>query len=144
MEGRDHLFAHQLDGAHRCFMGHWAFVAVDKGMPDDVKKTFRIQSMQNFAASGMLEQDDMDNWRSCTISGKSMVARKVPQNLTMGLGHQVTHEMMPGEIVLNNIQEGTQRNVYDWWQKMMNAESWKDLPVARQTAKYEGTATFKG
>jgi phenylpropionate dioxygenase-like ring-hydroxylating dioxygenase large terminal subunit len=122
----------------------WAFVAVDKAMPEEVRDVFRIQSMLSFATSGMLEQDDMDNWRQCTLSGKSLTGRRFSQDLTMGVGKKTTHDVMPGNMVLSNIQEGTQRGVYEWWQQMINAKSWKDLPVAPRTAKYEGTATFKG
>jgi hypothetical protein len=38
------------------------------------------------------------------------------------------------------VSEIPQRGLYRRWQEMMDAESWKDIPLAPQTAVYEGTS----
>jgi len=42
----------------------WSFTFVDKAMPEELKRLWRVQCMQSFGPSGLLEQDDMDNWRN--------------------------------------------------------------------------------
>jgi 3-phenylpropionate/trans-cinnamate dioxygenase alpha subunit len=40
----------------------WSWVLVDKAAPDDVKNAFRRSALRAFGPSGMLEQDDGENW----------------------------------------------------------------------------------
>jgi phenylpropionate dioxygenase-like ring-hydroxylating dioxygenase large terminal subunit len=123
----------------------WSFVAVDKAAPEEVKTVTRRQSMLNFGPSGMFEQDDMDNWRQCTLSGQSMVARQYPHDLTMGLGNEIELPELPGQLIGHaHLTETPQRGMYAQWQAFIDAKSWKDIPVVPPTATYEGTATFKG
>jgi phenylpropionate dioxygenase-like ring-hydroxylating dioxygenase large terminal subunit len=122
----------------------WSYVAIDKAAPQEVKDAQRRFSMVSFGNSGIFEQDDMDNWRQCTESGFSQVGRRVPQNITMGLGHETTHDYLPGPLLKHDITESSQRGFYAWWEEALRAKSWSDLKVTPKTAKYEGTATFKG
>ena len=120
----------------------WGFVLMDKETPQEIKDAVRTAAQRTFNPSGMFEQDDMDNWRQCTESGKSMIGRRILQNLTLGLGHETSHEVLPHQVSDVFVSELPQRALYGRWQEMMNAESWKDLTLAPQIAKYEGTATF--
>ena len=86
----------------------------------------------------------MDNWRSTTESGFSVMGRKHPQIITMGLGHETTRPDVPGGLVPNLYSEICQRNFYARWQEMMNANSWADISIDPITAKFEGTATMTG
>ena len=122
----------------------WSFVVVDKAAPSEVKDAVRIMSIQAFGSSGIVEQDDMDNWIQCTASSMSPRGRKVPQMVSMGIGHESTDKLLPGELAPHSINEGPQQSLYSRWQEMMDAESWEDISVAPATATYEGTATFKG
>ena len=122
----------------------WAFIAIEKEMPQEGKDIIRTMSQRTFNPSGMFEQDDMDNWRQCTESGKSMIGRRVPQQIRMGLGREGPHDVLPGLVHTSNMSEATHRGMYSAWQQFMNAEAWKDIPVSPRTATYEGTATFKG
>ena len=122
----------------------WGFIAVDKAAPDDVKALMRQNSQATFGISGVFEQDDMDNWRQCTESGKSLTARRYMQDLSMGVGRAKPHDQLPGSMSHIGVSEETQRTLYRRWGEFMGAEGWQDIPVAPRTATYEGTATFKG
>ena len=121
----------------------WSFVAYDKAASEETKDTHRRQSIKSFGPNGMYEQDDMDNWNQCVAAGKSLIARKYWQNLSMGLGRETHSEVAPGTIA-PSMTEHPQRGFYRWWQQVMESSSWKEISIAPQTAKYEGTATFKG
>ena len=129
-------------GLHRTEV--WRFLVFDKAATREEKDVMRVFAEQSFGASGMLEQDDMDNWRQCSESGESVIARRYPQNLSMGIAHQTRHPVVPGLLVASTLSEQTQRSFYGGWQQLINAATWKDIPVPERTAMYEGTATFKG
>ena len=118
-------------------------MAVDKAAPKDVKDVLRRQSMLDFGVAGIQESDDADNWMQCVLAGRSTTGRRYPQVLSMGIGHEITHPLMPGTAVPSPT-EHLQRVGYRRWQEFMEADSWADIPIPPQTAKYEGTATFKG
>jgi phenylpropionate dioxygenase-like ring-hydroxylating dioxygenase large terminal subunit len=122
----------------------WAFAFIDESAPQKVRQAYRQDSMHTFGPSGLLEQDDMDNWRGTTQAGRSSVARKSWQVLSMGLGHERDNPELPGRSVAAFCSEINQRSMYVRWQEMMNAQSWADISVDPITAKFEGTATMKG
>ena len=122
----------------------WSFVAVDKDAPEEIKRTTRLDSISRFGTSGMFEQDDMDNWNACVAASKSLMARRVPQHMGMGLGHEIKHAVMPGTVEPGSSNEVVQRAFYARWEEFMTTTSWKELPIEPRSANYEGTATFKG
>ena len=124
----------------------WAFVQVDKDMPDEMKQDMVRRSPQNGAnhLAGTHAQDDMDNWRNVTQGGRSPIARQTMQDLSMGIRHQSRKEAFPGVMVSDGpISENGQRGYYARWQEFMDARSWKDIHIDPITAKFEGTATMK-
>ena len=122
----------------------WSFTVIDRDAPEEVKRIIRLNCMHSFGPSGMLEQDDMDNWRNATQAGRSGVARKYVQNLTMGIAHEEENPRLPGRSVPAFCAEINQRSMYSRWQEMMNAESWADIGIDPITARFEGTAKFRG
>ena len=124
----------------------WTFTIQENDTPEELKSAARRRAQLSFGISGMLEQDDMDNFRQCTTSGLSMAARKVPMNLSMGLGHEQPHEHLPGIMGGARVSEAAQRAIYNRWQEFMSAESWADIHIDPPTENltYEGTATFRG
>ena len=64
-----------------------AAVYVDKAAPPEVKEAFRRTAIRTFGPSGVFEQDDMDNWEGCSMSGRGVVSRRHDLNISMGLGH---------------------------------------------------------
>ena len=122
----------------------WTFHLAENDAPEDVHRLTRRSGQLAFGIGGIFEQDDMDNFNQCTLSGLSPMGKKVPSYVIMGLGHETTHPALPGKVAGRRTNEVPQRALYARWQDFMNASSWKEISVAPQTAKYEGTATFKG
>src|SRR5260370_14884648 len=65
----------------------WSWVFIDKAAPDHIKKAIRLAGVRGFSPAGTFEQDDMDNWQECTHTCRGVVARRMPLNTQMGLGH---------------------------------------------------------
>lgn len=122
----------------------WHFGLVERDAPEEVKNAMRIGGAQNNGASGLFEQDDIDNWRNVTEASISRVARKVAADLSMGVGHVGRHDDWPGLISERYISENNQRNFYLRWMEFMNADSWDDIHIEPRTARYEGNASFHG
>ena len=122
----------------------WSFMAIDKAAPQEVKDAYRVNCMQSFGPSGLLEQDDMDNWRSSSEAGKSPRARGYLQEISMGIAHEYENPHLPGRSIPAFCGEINQRSMYARWQEFMNARSWADISVDPITAIFEGTATMKG
>ncbi len=107
----------------------WSFCIVDKNAPDVVKQAMKNSYIQRFGPAGNMEQDDANNWMDSTRSAKSLTARKYPLNMTMGKGHEWTNETHPGQSLGFSWSESNWRHFYGWWAKMMDAPSWKQLPL---------------
>ena len=123
----------------------WNFESYDVGSPDEVKRLVREQSVHGAGQPGGLSmQDDMDNWGGVTKSGRHTASRRVPQDLSMGLGHEGPVTERPGRVSGVFCSEINQRSYYTRWEEFMNAESWKDIHIDPITANFEGTATMKG
>jgi len=122
----------------------WGFQVIDKAASREMKDLFRVHGMLAFGVAGMQEADDADNWNQCVQAGKSLTARKYMQILSMGLGKTEAQDVLPGYRSPHSSNEDRQRGLYQRWQEFMDAESWADIPLYPPTAKYEGTATFRG
>ena len=122
----------------------WHFGMVPKNAPQEIKDSSQNATAQFNGAAGIFEQDDIDNWAQVTQASKSPLARKIPANLSMGVGHNHPSEEWPGDHSERYISENNQRGYYMRWEEFMNADSWKDIHIDPQTAKYEGTAEFEG
>jgi hypothetical protein len=105
----------------------WEWTIVDKNAPAEVKDAMRRECMVRFGPTGTWEQDDMDNWIQATKAGRGYMARQVPLNYQMGIGHQGKHEDLEGEVARTFFSESNHRNLYQQWTRLMEAESWHDL-----------------
>lgn len=99
----------------------WASVYSDTTAPQDVKDVIRRSSVRTFGPSGILEQDDMDNWQECTTTCKGYVSRKVPLNVQMGLGHEGFDEELMARASDFRYSEINQRNFFRRWSELMTA-----------------------
>jgi len=124
----------------------WNFESYDIGAPEEVNRLVRQASVHGAGQPGGLAmQDDMDNWRGVSFSGRLTTGRKYPQDLSMGLGHEGPSPERPGVRVSDAFcSEVNQRSYYTRWEEFMNAGSWADIPIDPIQGKYEGTATFRG
>ena len=122
----------------------WHFVVLEKDMPPELKRALRMGSGNTNGVSGIFEQDDMDNWRGVTRASLSPMARKFPQNLSMGLARESSDPDFPGVVSERYVSENNQRHFYRRWEEFMNAENWSDIPIEPIKAEFEGTATMRG
>jgi 3-phenylpropionate/trans-cinnamate dioxygenase alpha subunit len=97
----------------------WSFCIVDKAAPPEVKKAMRLHLIQTFGPAGNIEQDDMNNWVQCTETARGRVARRYPQNVQAGLGHEAEAPPYTGGFRL--------RAFYHRWAQMMDAKTWSDV-----------------
>jgi len=107
----------------------WTWCFVDKDAPKEIKDTIRRKFLWTFSPAGSFEQDDMENWQFCTINGRGLVTRRIPQNIGLGIGHDRYSEDYGAVASENSPSENNQRHFYSRWQEMMNAESWADIKL---------------
>ncbi len=122
----------------------WHFAVIEADAPEELKLARSVGSANQNGASGVFEQDDMDNWGQVTQASKMTVARHYPADISMGVGHSGRTEEWPGEVSERYISELNQRGYYNRWMEFMNADSWRDIHVDPITVQFEGTATFHG
>ena len=123
----------------------WHFSTFEKDAPEEVKRSQTSGSGNSNGISGMMEQDDQDNWIQVTLAGRSPMGRKHRQQMSMGLGHaSASDPEFAGLVSERYISESNQRRFYARWQEFMNAGSWADVAIDPITAQFEGTATMKG
>lgn len=92
----------------------------------------RRSHLFTFGPSGIFEQDDMNNFNQCTVSGKTWAGKKVMINQQLGLGHEQTGEQIPG-MTQETPSEINQRAFYGFWAEMMDAPSWNQVkPTPRK------------
>ena len=97
----------------------WSWTYVDRAAPPEVKEAVRLKSLRTFSPSGIYEQDDMENWESCTQTARGVVARRYPLNYQMGLGREQFSDEALGWASEHRINEGNHRWFYHYWSKWM-------------------------
>jgi hypothetical protein len=106
----------------------WYYTFVNKSQPEETQTLQRRISARTFGASGMLEQDDGENWDQSTRGQTGVVTRRYPLNYSMGKGH--------GEVILDEdgpprVDKLTNEHGQLWhyraWAEWMRAESWAEL-----------------
>lgn len=105
----------------------WTWGLVDSDVSDEVKAQMRSGFQSAFGASGILEQDDGDQWQSCSGAARGYVSRREWSYIGMGLGHEFTRPDMPGELGLL-ISETNARAFFRRWRDLILADDWSDLP----------------
>ena len=108
----------------------WAWCFVDKAAPPEVKEAIRLAGVRVFGPSGTFEQDDMDNWQGCTLTGRGVVARRYPITYEMGLGHERYDEALGAWASDYRYSESNHRGFYRRWAELMAADSWAQAAAA--------------
>ena len=98
-----------------------SWFAVDASAPDDFKEASYRAYLLCFGASGMFEQDDVENWTSITNMAKGRLGSQVELDSTMGmapgggtLGRPPEQWYGPGSAVVG-YGEYNQRALLAWW-----------------------------
>jgi hypothetical protein len=105
----------------------WSWVFVDKAAPPEVKNAFRLSGVRGFSPAGTFEQDDMDNWQECTQTCRGVMARRMPINNQMGLGHERFDAALGAWASDSGFSESNHRHFYRRWARIMDAESWTEI-----------------
>jgi len=108
----------------------WTWCFVDKAAPADVKQAIRKQFLWTFSPAGSFEQDDMENWQFCTITGRGVMTRQIPQSIGMGMGHDKYNEDYLGMASEAPNSENNQRHFYGFWDQLMSGRSWKEMTLS--------------
>ena len=97
----------------------------------EAREAQRLFTIRTFSPSGLLEQDDGENWGEIQKVLRGAVQRRYPFNYQMGLGHYThDHEDYPGRINFV-MSEGASRGFYRRYAQLMDADAWPDVaPVA--------------
>jgi 3-phenylpropionate/trans-cinnamate dioxygenase alpha subunit len=106
----------------------WSYVFIDKAAPAHVKKAIRLAGVRGFSPSGTFEQDDMDNWQECTQTCRGVMARQMPLNTQMGLGHERFDAELGGWASEYRMSESNHRQFYRRWAELIAAADWAELP----------------
>jgi len=95
--------------------------------PPEVKEALRVNILRTFSPSGLLEQDDGENWNEIQKVLRGRVARSHPLNARMGLGH-ANHDLgdYPGRTNYVFGEEAA-RGLYRRWADLMTGKSWAEL-----------------
>jgi 3-phenylpropionate/trans-cinnamate dioxygenase alpha subunit len=99
----------------------WSWVFADKAAPPQVKEAVRLAGIRGFSPSGTFEQDDMDNWQECTRTCRGAVARQMPLNTQMGMGHDRFDPELGAWASEFRMSENNHRHFYRRWAELMEA-----------------------
>lgn len=102
----------------------WAWALVEKGMTAEQKEAIRIGVMRTFSASGMLEQDDGENWLEIQRVLRGYMARRNTLNVQMGLGHERTHDPRFPGLTNHVFAETAARGFYRRWAELLGQPRW--------------------
>jgi hypothetical protein len=100
----------------------WRFYLMDADAPEAVKDASRHYFLRYSGPGGMTESDDMENWSYSTEASKGVVARRLPYNYQMGLGHAVPVPGLRGAVQSGEFSEENARIFYARWAEFMGGK----------------------
>ena len=108
----------------------WWFTLVDKNVSPEVRRTVVSRANRIFGPSGVLEQDDGENWSQSTLQTHGLASKKLPNLLNMGLGRgQIIKEHGLARIDTTT-NEHAQLWTYHSWAQWLKGTSWDELRQA--------------
>ncbi len=118
----------------------YSWIVVEKSMPPEVKEAQRLFTQRTFSPSGLLEQDDGENWGEIQKVLKGTVQKRYAFNYQMGLGHEREDvEGYPGRLSYV-MSEGAARGFYRRYAQLMDADVFpSELPERPETSATELT-----
>ncbi|HKT18951.1 MAG TPA: SRPBCC family protein [Stellaceae bacterium] len=101
----------------------WRWLFVPRNAPAAVKDTLREYYLRYAGPSGMVEQDDMENWTAAQRGAESLVSRRYPFNyqLAMGLERGARDGEWLGKdvTITEDVTEHNQRAFYAHWARLV-------------------------
>jgi phenylpropionate dioxygenase-like ring-hydroxylating dioxygenase large terminal subunit len=110
----------------------WAWIAVPKDAPPEVKDAWRIGMLRTFSPAGHFEQDDGENWLEIQNNLRGRMTRKYPFNVQMGLGHERFADPDFAGKTNTCYSETAARGMYQRWADLMQFESWSEIEAAAE------------
>ena len=106
----------------------WWFTLLDPDKDPEIYNSKFYRANHTFGPSGMLEQEDGENWGESTRGTHGLVAKKFPLNYAMGLGRgEVLDDEGSPPRIETSVNEHAQFWLYRGWADWMSAPSWADL-----------------
>jgi phenylpropionate dioxygenase-like ring-hydroxylating dioxygenase large terminal subunit len=116
----------------------WYFSFVGKDWQEEMQQNVKFRATHTFAAAGMWEQDDGENWEQSTRGVRGTVSSRYPLNYSMNVGRG---ELLSNENGPNYIPDFVNENYQLWqyraWAELMASDTWDDWK--RNHAIPEGT-----
>jgi phenylpropionate dioxygenase-like ring-hydroxylating dioxygenase large terminal subunit len=108
----------------------WWFSFTDRTLGPEMQSFMANIASRVFGPSGLLEQDDGENWAQATVQTYGLASRRLKHNLSMGLGHgHVIHQAGLHRIEGLTSEHG-QLWTYRSWAKWMEGLDWDELAEA--------------
>lgn len=102
----------------------WSWCLIPRDAPEDYRKESYEAYVRSFGSGGVIEQDDVENWRSVTRTLKGSFAQNLRLNYQMGRGKVEVDTEWPGPGVAYNAAsvEGPTRGFHRQWLNLLANE----------------------
>jgi len=107
-------------GPHQVELRTW--VLVNKSAPEEIKEAYRRGVMMTFSPSGVFEMDDGENWELSTSANRGIVTRRQRLHYKLGIGSEVEHPELPGNVYKSQLNDANQRCFYARWAQEMSSD----------------------
>lgn len=101
----------------------WRWLFVPRNAPAAVKDTLREYYLRYAGPSGMVEQDDMENWTAAQHGAESLVSRRYPFNYQLAMGQERRtrdDEWLGKDVTITeDVTEHNQRAFYAHWARLV-------------------------
>lgn len=106
----------------------WWFTFADRNQSAEERRAAVMVANHFFGPSGLLEQDDGENWSHSTRASVGLVTRRRPVDFSMGLGQDRVTVADSGQSYIETVvNEHAQLWLYRSWSDWMRADSWRAL-----------------
>ena len=104
----------------------WSYCLIDAEAPQAAKDAMRRNYTNSFGPSGLLEQDDGENWTGCAQSVHKPIMGEQSFNYQMGAGHEWQHPELKAQHVGKATAEVVQRSFYKRWHEELAGSTERD------------------
>jgi phenylpropionate dioxygenase-like ring-hydroxylating dioxygenase large terminal subunit len=108
----------------------WWFSFVEKEAPPEKRAMTVMLANHIFGPSGMLEQEDGENWGQSTLQTRGSRSKRVPQLLKMDLGRGQVIKEHGLAFIEGTTSEHAQLWTYHSWAQWMKGLDWDELKKA--------------